>query len=90
MEIEKMDLYLICYDLRNMRDYQPLWTELARLGAKRGLESNWWLEMSGVSAKSLREHFRRYIDSDDRLLVLKVSDWAGVRLRAAPSNAATA
>lgn len=85
-----MDLYLICYDLRKVRDYQPLWTELARLGAKRGLESNWWLEMQSVSAKTLREHFTRYIDSDDRLLVVQASDWSSLRAKSVPSNAATA
>ena len=80
-------LFLICYDLRFQRSYLPLWNELERLGASRAGLSDWWLEISGVTAEGLRNHLARFIDSDDRVLVVLVADWAGLRLEHAPSNA---
>lgn len=85
-----MDKYLICYDLHWRREYKPLWDALIRLGARRGLESNWWLERNGTNAVALRDHLKPYIDSDDSILVVQVSGWAGTRLKAAPSDAVTA
>lgn len=85
-----MNRYFIIYDLRRQRDYQPLWAELARLGARRTLESTWCLERSGTTTAALRDHFRRFIDSDDGLLVVQASHWAGTELLANPSDAVVA
>ena len=80
-----MQLHLICYDLRSRRDardYQGFWAELKRIGAFRGLESNWWLEGDKMTSTALRDRLGRFIDSGDRLLVVRVSDWAGRWLKA--------
>ena len=86
-------LHLICYDLharREARDYQGFWEELKRLGAFRGLESNWWLERDDITTVALRDRLARYIDAGDRLLVVRVSDWAGRWLKATASDTAKA
>lgn len=88
-----MQLHLICYDLRarrEPRDYQGLWNELRRLGAFRGLESSWWLERDDMTPVELRDRLGRYIDAGDRLLVVRVADWAGRWLKATASDAAKA
>lgn len=69
--------YSVSYDLREpRRDYQSLYNELIRLNAKRVLESEWVLRHNKTSASSLRDHLMRYIDTNDRLLVLIIQDWA--------------
>ena len=71
--------YIISYDLvAPDRDYQPLWDELARLGATRVLQSQWVVRHGETTASGLRDHFNKFIDSNDRLLVtcLDSSEWA--------------
>ena len=85
-------LRLICYDLHarpETRDYQGLMEELKRLGAFRGLDSSWWLERDDLTTSALRDRLARFIDAGDRLLVVKVADWAGRWLMATASDAAT-
>ena len=88
-----MPLHLICYDLRARREtseYQGLFAELKRLGAFRGLQAGWWLERDGITAAELRDSLSRFIDTGDRLLVVRVAEWAGRWLEATASDAATA
>lgn len=79
-----MALYFLSYDLRKTRNYQPLYDELNRIRAVRVLESVWSFEMNEVNAAALRDHFKSYIDSDDGLLVIKASEWAGYKLSGTP------
>ena len=88
-----MQLHLICVDLRARRetsDYQGLMSELKSLGAFRGLESSWWLEGGDMTTVALRDRLARFIDADDRLLVVRVADWAGRWLKATAGDAAHA
>lgn len=71
-----MALFFIDYDLRKARDYQPLYDELARLKAVRVLESCWCFKRVNTTCKALREHFRKFVDADDGLSVVEVTDWA--------------
>lgn len=71
-----MALFFIDYDLRNQRNYQPLYDELTRLGARRVLESVWSVERRNTTSAGLRNHFKRFIDDDDGLCVSEVVDWA--------------
>jgi hypothetical protein len=71
-----MALFFIDYDLRNQRSYQPLYDELARLGARHILESVWSLERQNTNTTALRNYFKRFIDEDDGLCVTQVVDWA--------------
>jgi hypothetical protein len=83
-----MASFVLSYDLRNQRDYQPLWDELARFNAVRVLESLWWFERYQTKAAGLRDHFRQFLDQDDGLMVMEITDWATIRARALPKDAA--
>lgn len=71
-------LYLISYDLiKPGKDYTALTDELKRLGAKRVLLSQWVVRRSNTNAEGLRDHFRSFIDTNDRLLVSEMEGgWA--------------
>ncbi|MGZ0655686.1 CRISPR-associated protein Cas2 [Coraliomargarita sp. W4R72] len=71
-----MALYTINYDLRNHRDYQKLYDELNNFEAVKILESHWCFNRINTSAASLRDHFSKFIDSDDGLFVSEVTSWA--------------
>jgi hypothetical protein len=71
-----MPLFTISYDLNKPgQNYQPLYDELARIGAKRVLLSD-WIVRTESTVITLRDHFRQFIDSNDRLLVVQVETWA--------------
>jgi len=71
-----MPKYIASYDLIKRKDYQTLWNELERLGGKRVLESVWYLDVTSNTAAVLRDHLGQFIDSDDRLFVCALGDWA--------------
>jgi hypothetical protein len=86
-EANVMVQYFVSYDLINNKDYKRLINELKKLGALRMLESNWCLSRSGAGeSKNLRDHFKKFIDNDDRLVVSEVTDWAGIRMLDNPNN----
>ncbi len=69
-EIRDMALFVINYDLRNKRDYQPLYDEMVRLDAFKTLESVYLVELEHT-ASEVRDHFKEFIDDDDGLLVIE-------------------
>ena len=75
-----MNRYLVSYDLMSPgRDYSTLYVVLERLGATRVLYSQWVLRTS-MSAAQLLDHLKKYIDTNDRLLVNDFSDWASYNI----------
>ncbi|EAQ37062.1 hypothetical protein NB311A_07928 [Nitrobacter sp. Nb-311A] len=71
-----MSVYLIAYDLveekKNAQiDYQRLWDELRRLGAHRTQLSTWLINVTNTP-QELVEHFRDFVDHNDRIWVTKV------------------
>ena len=67
-----MGNYLVIYDLVNKKpetEYQTLWDELKRLGAHR---TQYWLLSANNTAKELVEHFKRFVHSDDRIMVTRL------------------
>ena len=81
--------YMINYDLRAPgRDYQSLYDELEDFKARRVLESQWVFNRYNTNARSLRDYFWQFLDSNDRLLIaaLDSSDWAGRNLMFDPNN----
>ena len=70
--------YSISYDLQAPgKNYEKLWEELLRLGGKRVLDSHWVLRRNNTTPAAIRDHFRQYIDSNDRLMVIGFEDsWA--------------
>ena len=81
-----MALYFLTYDLRNSKDYQKLYDELERFNAVRVFESTWCFNRDNTSASELRDHFRRFIDSDDGLLVSESRSWATYKAKATPKD----
>ena len=73
-------LYYLSYDLIKTKDYQTLYDELDKFGAKRVLESVWCFKYSRDNSSNLRDHFKKFIDSDDKLLVIQSDNWAGYNL----------
>jgi hypothetical protein len=76
-----MPLYVISYDLRKQRTYEPLWKALREWKAAKLLESFWLAELTGP-AGTIRDILKAHIDHDDGLVVLELRpnfDWAYVR-----------
>jgi hypothetical protein len=69
-----MALYFISYDLRSKEaSYLPLHEEMAAYQALPVVNWTWAVEREGSSAKTLRDHFARFIRADDRILVTEVA-----------------
>lgn len=67
---------LVTYDLKKNKDYTSLIKELKLLGACSPLLSVWVLD-SSYTTDQLRDHLRRYMDSDDLVLVVGLNgSWA--------------
>jgi len=83
-----MPNYLITYDLRKVRNYQPLYDALAQWKAVRLLESVWLAELQGPSA-TIRQILATHIDKDDGIAIIELAgqfDWATLRVPVAASN----
>lgn len=85
-----MALYFLDYDLRKQRNYQALYDELARLKAVRMLESSWCFTRFNTTAGNLRDHFKKFIDTDDGLVIGEVTDWATYGALKSPNELAAA
>lgn len=82
-----MALFFIEYDLRKRKDYPELIEELERIGALRYLKSAWCVTRDdSVAATTLRDHLASFIDSDDGLMVAKVSSWASRNTEKTPKD----
>ncbi len=81
-----MDLYFIEYELRNERNYPKITKELESYGAVRVLNSYWCFKRSNTSCKDLRDHFQKFIDSDDAIMVTAVTGWASSRTLSNPKK----
>ncbi len=79
-------LYFVDYDLRKERDYQTLYDELNRLKAIQVLESCWCLRIEDSSAVKIRDHFRKFIDANDGIMVSEISDWASYKTNGHPNQ----
>jgi hypothetical protein len=68
-----MALYRISYDLLNKKtfgEYETLISELRRIGAKEVLFSEWVWKGENYSCKEMREHLKKFVHADDRILSL--------------------
>ncbi len=74
----KMTAYLITYDNRAPRDYQPLYDLLELWDAVRLAESVWLADLNGDAA-TVRDVVRSTMQPDDTIAVLELvndADWA--------------
>jgi len=81
-----MALYFLEYDLRKQRNYQNLYDELKKFGAIRILESSWCFNRLNTNCAGLRDYFSSFIDTDDGLYILEISDWATRNTLSTPKN----
>lgn len=75
-------VYLITYDLHGPnRDYDNLHGAIRSYGNYwHYLESNWFITTNS-SAAQIRTHLQQFIDGNDEILIVKISnDWAAVNL----------
>lgn len=75
-----MAFYFLSYDVKVKRDYQQLHDELKKFKAIKVLESVYAFECEEDKSVSLRNHFKKLINSDDDLLVIEGRGWAGSQL----------
>ena len=67
-----MATFVLTYDLVKRKDYQTLWDELERLGAHRALDSFWLVDLNNT-AKEVHDHFKGFVDDDDRIWVSELT-----------------
>lgn len=73
-------MYAICYDLNSPgQDYDELFNAIKAYGTWwHNLDSTWIIKTSDRSS-TIRDDLKQHIDSNDKLLVLKLSGgWAGI------------
>lgn len=63
-----MTTFILTYDLIKRKDYPTLWEELERLDGHRVLDSFWLVNLNNT-AKEVHEHFKSFMDNDDKLWV---------------------
>ena len=69
-----MTSFLLAYDLVNesgSHDYQPLWDELKKWGGQK-TQYSLWLVADNSTAKAVHDHFKGFLDKDDRLWVAEL------------------
>lgn len=74
-----MAAYQISYDLQQPgQDYDDLYDAIRSYdGYCHVLESTWFVVSDDTSTSSVRDHLKKHIDSNDKLLVTKVGyGWA--------------
>lgn len=82
-----MKLFILTYDLRNQKDYPKLYDELNRFGAKPILESTWCMNLhDSNTAVMVRDHYAKFIDSDDAIMVSEVTSWASRNVKNTPKD----
>jgi hypothetical protein len=75
-----MSLYWIGYDLdKPGQDYSDLIAELKRFGAVRILKSDWLLGHNATTPGALRDTFSKYLDENDRIMVVELKNSAAWR-----------
>lgn len=67
-----MGLFTISYDLIKRKDYQTLWDELDRLRAHKAMASFYLANLTVEDPVEVRDHLKKFIDEDDKLMVTKL------------------
>ncbi|EHH0850069.1 hypothetical protein [Vibrio vulnificus] len=81
-----MSLYFLTYDLRKSKNYDALYKELDNFNAVRILDSTWCFKRINTNAEGLRNYFKKFIDSDDGLIVSEVNSWASTNTDGTPND----
>lgn len=82
-----MALYFLEYDLIEQENNDALCTALQNFDAHRHLLSAWSFHYAPSGASiPLRDHFRQFMDEDDRIVVSEIVDWASINTLAVPNR----
>lgn len=54
--------------------------------AVRVLESTWCFRRLNTSASGLRDHFKKFVDADDGVMISEVSSWASSKTDGTPKD----
>ncbi len=81
-----MALYFLHCGLRGGQDHQSLYDQLAKANAVQVLESLWCFKRVNTTAEELRDHFKQFIEGDDRLSVSEVDHWATYNTLGTPKD----
>lgn len=64
--------FIISYDLRApFRDYETLYSAIRSYGIWGRLTESTWAIVTDSTSEQVRNHLLQYIDTDDRLVVIK-------------------
>ena len=63
--------YIINYDLRKQKDYEPLYEAIRSYGTYAHILESCWAVVTTKSASEVFDHLRREIDEDDGLFAVK-------------------
>jgi len=69
-----MGLFVVSYDLIDGKDYDRIIGELKRLGAVRTQLSTYLLDVNVEGSVGFLQHLKKFVDADDRLMVVKISE----------------
>lgn len=74
-----MARYAVCYDLNSPgQDYDELFEAIEEYGTWWHNLDSTWIIISSDKASTIRDNLKQHIDSNDKLLVLKLTGaWAG-------------
>ena len=75
-----MAYYVVSYDQHRDKDYTPVWTQLRNWGARRILESVWFVT-SSLTAVQIRDTIRSVTRNEDSVAVIEIkqgSNWAAI------------
>jgi CRISPR/Cas system-associated endoribonuclease Cas2 len=66
-----MTCYIISYDLIGEKNYKELYDAMKSYKNWAKITESTWALVSEKSAVDVREHLKKFIDSDDRIFVVK-------------------
>lgn len=65
-----MAYFSVTYQLNDDKDYPKLWDEFKRLGAVKVQNSQYFVDLNNTTTE-VKDHFARFVDDDDMLMVVK-------------------
>ncbi|HDS1550627.1 CRISPR-associated endonuclease Cas2 [Stenotrophomonas forensis] len=69
-----MALFLVSYDIIEGNSYDAIIDELKRLGAVRTQRSTYFASVTTDSAPGFLQHLKKFVDPEDRLMVIKLTE----------------
>ncbi|GKW30899.1 CRISPR-associated endonuclease Cas2 [Pectobacterium brasiliense] len=76
-----MARYIVTYDLVNRKDYAPLIERIKKYRKWAHPLESVWIIITSDSSNQVRNTLKEFIDSDDKLLVMKTTrgaSWSGL------------